>query len=151
MPFGLEFFGFAAHVAVVAVECALVAADGHSKVHDFAARISSMASSSQAVFREVRRVLTKDGSLWLNLGDKYVNKNFTGIPWRVAIALQDDGWVLRAFHFVKHKKYYYAADETRITSPVRVRDRNGAMVSATGVSGKKYREQIANSPDLSPA
>lgn len=125
------------------------------------------------VFREVRRVLTKGGSLWLNLGDKYVNKNLTGIPWRVAIALQDDGWILRndiiwdqmkgtqsakdrlrdihehIFHFVKRKKYYYAADEIRIPPPVRARDRNGAMVSATGVSGKKYREQIANSPDLS--
>ena len=132
-------------------------------------------SNLVAVFREVRRVLTKGGSLWLNLGDKYVNKNLTGIPWRVAIALQDDGWILRndiiwdqmkgtqsakdrlrdihehVFHFVKHKKYYYAADEIRITPPVRARDRNGAMVSATGVSGKKYREQIANSPDLSPA
>ena len=47
------------------------------------------------IFREVRRVLKKDGSLWLNLGDKYVNKNLMGIPWRVAIAMQDDGWILR--------------------------------------------------------
>ena len=79
-----------------------------------------------AVFREARRVLADDGTLWLNLGDSYVHKKpsgpqgikgerasrtFTasgsggwaglpdksliGIPWRVAFALQDDGWILR--------------------------------------------------------
>lgn len=79
------------------------------------------------VFREVRRVLRDDGTLWLNLGDSYaattkgssgVGKNATnkgsilkdrswqvptglkpkdliGIPWRVAFALQADGWYLR--------------------------------------------------------
>ncbi len=47
------------------------------------------------VFREVGRVLRDDGTLWLNLGDKYgPNKNLLGIPWRVALALQSDGWVL---------------------------------------------------------
>ena len=79
-----------------------------------------------AVFREARRVLADDGTLWLNLGDSYVHKkasgpqgrdgeratrtftadaaggwsglpdkNLLGIPWRVAFALQDDGWILR--------------------------------------------------------
>ena len=77
------------------------------------------------IFREVRRVLRKDGTLWLNLGDsyngsggaggdynaggikegqpKYAGRNDTslkpkdlvGIPWRVAFALQADGWYLR--------------------------------------------------------
>jgi len=79
------------------------------------------------VFREVRRVLKDDGTLWLNLGDSYANdgkwggstgglhaselhgtsvgrtkrktglkpKDLIGIPWRVAFALQDDGWYLR--------------------------------------------------------
>jgi len=82
------------------------------------------------VFREVRRVLRDDGTLWLNLGDTYnaynggagpgskLSKNQTeqrpklesgyllrcktlkpkdliGIPWRVALALQADGWWLR--------------------------------------------------------
>ena len=76
------------------------------------------------VFREVKRVLKDDGTLWLNLGDSYANtkvgntetkknpnvvtKSFTkkipdnlkpkdlvGIPWRVALALQQDGWYLR--------------------------------------------------------
>lgn len=78
------------------------------------------------VFREVRRVLRDDGTLWLNLGDSYVAnkgmgntgrhssgdawggngtdkrkasglaaKQLIGIPWRVAFALQSDGWYLR--------------------------------------------------------
>jgi site-specific DNA-methyltransferase (adenine-specific) len=54
-----------------------------------------------SVFREVRRVLRDDGTLWLNLGDCYSvvdglqPKNLVGIPWRMAFALQADGWCLR--------------------------------------------------------
>lgn len=52
------------------------------------------------VFRAVKRVLRDDGTLWLNLGDSYGGmglkpKNLAGIPWRVAFALQADGWYLR--------------------------------------------------------
>lgn len=48
------------------------------------------------VFREVRRVLRDDGTLWLNIGDSYgKGKQLLGIPWRLAFALQADGWVLR--------------------------------------------------------
>ena len=48
------------------------------------------------VFRCVRDVLADDGTLWLNIGDSYgTGKQLLGIPWRVAIALQSDGWVLR--------------------------------------------------------
>ncbi len=78
------------------------------------------------IFREVRRVLRDDGTLWLNLGDSYSSerwgqgqtppptntrnktaisisrtgpglkpKDLVGIPWRVAFALQADGWYLR--------------------------------------------------------
>ena len=48
------------------------------------------------VFREVRRVLADDGTLWLNLGDTYgPRKQLQGTPWRVALALQADGWCLR--------------------------------------------------------
>lgn len=80
-----------------------------------------------SVFREVRRVLRDDGTLWLNLGDSYASdfkgtgglnskqptnagslyaprkfnhgakpKDLLGIPWRVAFALQADGWYLRS-------------------------------------------------------
>jgi DNA modification methylase len=82
------------------------------------------------VFREVRRVLRPDGTVWLNLGDSYAGggvagsaaafngkqgtnrgslamvgkplahgvkpKDLCGIPWRVAFALQADGWYLRS-------------------------------------------------------
>lgn len=48
------------------------------------------------VFREVRRVLKDDGCTWINMGDSYGNgKQLLGIPWRLAFALQDDGWILR--------------------------------------------------------
>ncbi len=58
----------------------------------------------RAVFADLRRVLTVDGTLWLNLGDAYArsSKNLLGTPWRVAFALQDDGWILRN-HIVWHK------------------------------------------------
>lgn len=49
-----------------------------------------------SVFREVRRALKNEGTLWLNLGDSYgKDKNLLGVPWRVALALQADGWYLR--------------------------------------------------------
>lgn len=49
-----------------------------------------------ALFREVRRVLRDDGTLFLNLGDSYgKGKQLLGVPWRAAFALQADGWILR--------------------------------------------------------
>jgi DNA modification methylase len=124
------------------------------------------------VFREVRRVLRDDGTLWLNLGDSYnahpgqrkttdkggdkqqsvrgaqdapsrsvegcKPKDLIGIPWRVAFALQADGWYLRQdiiwhkpnpmpesvtdrctkaheyiFLLAKSPKYYYDADSIK--------------------------------------
>ena len=55
------------------------------------------------IFSEVRRILRKDGTLWLNLGDTYNGSGGAGlkpkdlcmIPARVALALQADGWWLR--------------------------------------------------------
>jgi DNA modification methylase len=41
-------------------------------------------------------LLRDDGTLWLNLGDTYRNKQLLGIPWRVALALQASGWYLRS-------------------------------------------------------
>ena len=56
-----------------------------------------------SVFRDVRRVLRDNGTLWLNLGDTYTGvgnglkqKDLVGIPWRVAFALRADGWYLRS-------------------------------------------------------
>jgi len=126
------------------------------------------------MFREVKRVLRKDGTVWLNLGDSYCGvgshnnkhttkkslnwngseetnnslrpggvhglkpKNLVGIPWKVAFALQSDGWYLRQdiiwhkpnpmpesvqdrctksheyiFLLTKSAKYFYDADAIR--------------------------------------
>ena len=60
------------------------------------------------VFREVKRVLREDGTVWLNLGDTYLqNKQLVGIPWRVALALQQDGWYLRQDIVLKHMSIYF--------------------------------------------
>lgn len=77
-----------------------------------------------AVFTEAKRVLTDDGTLWLNIGDSYASgnrgyrapdrknparamnvrpntpeglkpKDLIGVPWRLAFALQESGWYLR--------------------------------------------------------
>ena len=91
------------------------------------------------VFREVRRVLRDDGTCWVNLGDSYKNdKQLAGVPWRIAFALQADGWCLRqdiiwhkpnpmpesvrdrctkaheyVFLLTKSAKYYYDADAVK--------------------------------------
>jgi len=124
------------------------------------------------VFCEVYRVLKPSGSFWLNLGDTYVNKNLLGIPWRVALALQDTGWILRndviweklkgtqpvtdrlrnnhehIFHFVKNQRYYYNMDDIRIKPRLMPISTGENATSATGVSGKKYRVQITTSDVL---
>ena len=48
------------------------------------------------IFAEVKRVLRDDGTIWLNLGDKYINGNLAGLPWRLALALKEQGWILRS-------------------------------------------------------
>ena len=48
------------------------------------------------IFDECGRVLRDDGTLWLNIGDKYVDGQLLGMPWRVALALKDAGWILRS-------------------------------------------------------
>ena len=58
------------------------------------------------VFREVRRVLRPEGTLWVNIGDSYAakpwalpceykGKDLIGVPWMLAFALRRDGWYLR--------------------------------------------------------
>lgn len=115
------------------------------------------------VFSEVRRVLAADGTLWLNMGDSYGSgnrgnyapdfaegrehdrrpknqrdKQLIGVPWRLAIALMDAGWNLRAdciwakpnpmpesvrdrptksheyvFMFSKQRRYYFDQEAVR--------------------------------------
>ncbi|NCQ56052.1 site-specific DNA-methyltransferase [Candidatus Parcubacteria bacterium] len=91
-----------------------------------------------SLFDELKRVLREAGTVWLNLGDTYRNEQLLGIPWRVALALQDTGWYLRSeiiwnkpnampssvknrpttahehiFLLAKSKDYFYNADAIR--------------------------------------
>ena len=61
------------------------------------ASVAEYVANMVDLFRELRRALADDGTLWLNLGDSYgLSKSLEGIPWRVALALREDGWVLRS-------------------------------------------------------
>ena len=128
------------------------------------------------IVSQVRRVLKPTGSFWLNIGDAYHKKSLVGIPWRVAIAMTDkQGWILRnsviwnkvkgapdnakdklrnvyenVFHFVKSDRYFYNADAIR-SKPRQAKVVNGAIVSATGVCGIRYRRQIELSTVLTDA
>lgn len=150
------------------------------------------------VFSEVKRVLAKDGTLWLNLGDSYAGsgkgpsgnlkdngerhlehitkpykdnnlkpKDLVGIPWRVAFALQADGWYLRqdiiwhkpnpmpesvtdrctkaheyVFLLSKSGKYYYDNDaikEKAKTEP-KPRNKNAEGYVADYPTGERFSE-----------
>lgn len=128
--------------------------------------------SLYAIIKEIKRVLKPTGSFWLNIGDSYHNKSLVGIPWRIALRMIDDGWILRNnviwnkhkgglspntdrfgsvfedfFFFVKSDKYYFDADSIR-SKPRQSIVKNGAVVSATGVSGIRYKRQIEMSTSL---
>lgn len=53
-------------------------------------------SSLVSVFGILKDKTKQDGLLFLNLGDTYVDGQLAGVPWRVALALQEVGWVLRS-------------------------------------------------------
>lgn len=134
-------------------------------------RLEDYIAHLTAVFREVRRTLTDDGTLWLNIGDAYTSggrtwratdkknparameyrpptpdglkpKDLIGVPWRLAFALQADGWYLRSdivwykpncqpesvkdrptrsheyvFLFSKSEQYFYDYQAVREPSP----------------------------------
>ena len=48
------------------------------------------------LFVELKRVVKPTGSVWMVIGDKYVNGELLGMPWRVCFALKDAGWILRS-------------------------------------------------------
>ncbi len=153
------------------------------------------------VFHEAKRVLRKDGTLWLNIGDSYVGatsqhkeggsqgktsryskkhmngvpttgrsernrtfyamglpmKSLVGMPWRVAFALQSDGWILRCdiiwhrpsasesvkdrpthaheyiFMFSKRQRYYY--DRNFMLSPTGANIQSVWQVSGSPFTG----------------
>lgn len=47
------------------------------------------------VFRECRRVLKPTGTMWVIVDDSYLRKQLLGIPWRLMLALQAEGWIVR--------------------------------------------------------
>lgn len=47
------------------------------------------------VGKELRRVLKDSGSYWLNIGDKYISKKLQLIPYKVAIGMQENHWIVR--------------------------------------------------------
>lgn len=122
--------------------------------------------------REAWRVLRDDGTLWITLGDSYMGgkkkqaglkpKNLIGLPWRVAFALQADGWILRndvvwhktnakpenvtdrftlsheyIFLFSKRKKYYF--DQDAVREPIRTQ----SILKATGDKSTTFRRNGA--------
>lgn len=124
------------------------------------------------IIMELKRVLKKSGSFWLNIGDSYKDKQLLGIPWRIALLMMDDGWILRNdiiwykhkggmcsskdrfgnvfedfFFFVKDTKYYFDANSIR-SNPRTTIVKNGVVISSTGVSGIKYKRQIEMSTSL---
>jgi DNA modification methylase len=153
------------------------------------------------VFREVRRVLREDGTLWLNLGDSYAAnksertrsqsgecerpcakatnlpamsmppelkpKDLVGIPWRVAFALQADGWYLRqdiiwhkpnpmpesvtdrctkaheyVFLMAKSQRYYYDAEA--ISEAATNRECGNIQPTKAGRTGQDKHRTAAN-------
>jgi DNA modification methylase len=130
-------------------------------------------SNFLAITSVLKSKLKNDGSFWLNLGDTYKSKSLQGVPWRVAFSLIDkQKWILRneiiwnkhkgglnssndklknihetIFHFVKSSKYFYD-DKAIRTDPRKVIVRNGTVISATGVSGIRYRRQVELSTKL---
>ena len=144
------------------------------------------------VFHEVKRVLRKDGTCWLNMGDSYnglkvgntnekwasVNtdsftklpapglkpKDLVGIPWRVAFALQADGWYLRSdiiwakpnpmpesvtdrptksheylFLLAKSERYYYDAEAIKEPQSPNTHDKGSNSHQKLEVYGKGVR------------
>jgi len=85
-------------------------------------------------FKDCKRVLKDDGSLWVNLGDTFINGTYNLTPQRFAIAMMNEGWLLNdeiiwaknnaqftnfdrsvrmheyIFHFVKSEDFYYDND-----------------------------------------
>ena len=90
------------------------------------------------LFQELQRVVKPTGAAWVVMGDKYLNGELMGMPWRVCLALKDLGWILRSdciwhkpnampssvktrpttdheyiFFFSRSKDYFYNADAIR--------------------------------------
>lgn len=58
--------------------------------------ISEYINELVSVFEDLKTALKNDGTVWVNLGDSYIKGNLQGAPWRFALAMQENGWILRS-------------------------------------------------------
>jgi site-specific DNA-methyltransferase (cytosine-N4-specific) len=127
---------------------------------------SEYVSDLVGVFSEVKRVLRKDGTLWLNLGDVYEDGQLLGLPWMVARRLKQQGWILRqdivwakpspmpesattrctrsheyVFMFAKTQDYFYDAEaikEESDSSPSGKNRRSVWRIASTPYAGAHF-------------
>lgn len=114
------------------------------------------------IFRELRRVLRKDGTFWLNIGDKFdAQKSMLGIPGLVSAALRKDNWLQRAeciwckktpqpnsatdrpvyahemvYLFSRSSKYFYEMDAERVKVAPSTVERDKYTRVTTGKDGQ---------------
>ena len=123
------------------------------KTEDYVLRLTEL-------FETLHSKIKDDGTLWLNLGDKYIKGNLAGMPWQVALALKETGWKLRSdiiwhkpnampssvktrpttdheylFLFSKKDKYYYDSDSIR--EPHKTFSEDSKMKGGRNHFGKK--------------
>ena len=114
------------------------------------------------VFSKSRTVLKPNGTLWLNVADTYAQKNLLGIPWQLAFALRNDGWILRQdiiwckpnpmpesvvdrctkaheylFLLTKSAKYYFSLDSVKEEAQYKPSD-SPKVKKSCRYGGKKY-------------
>lgn len=129
------------------------------------------------VFEQCFRLLKEEGTFWLNLGDKYQDGELLGMPWRVALALREAGWILRSdiiwykpnampssvknrpttdheyvFLLVKNNNYYYDIDAIRephvtFTSKSRMRGGRNHFGKVNGTPEQGKNEGNSNLHD----
>jgi len=141
--------------------------------------VGAYVQSIRNTLRSVRRVLTDDGTIWLVMGDVYKNKCLQGVPWRVAFALIDDGWVLRndviwhkpncvpesvtdrltrsheyIFFFAKSRRYFFDQDAIReplAESSIGRRERYLRAIAKYGTPERDDSKHLADGVDQSHA
>lgn len=116
------------------------------------------------VFDKIKDMLTDDGSVWVNLGDKRRNGQLLGLPWQFAFAIKKAGWLLVQdiiwhkpnprpesctkrctlaheyfFHFVKNREYYFDTLANKEPATYAGRRRGSSMKNPNNkMEGKVY-------------
>lgn len=160
-----------------------------------------------AVFEEVKRVLRKDGTLWVNMGDSYTGggrggnppdsphqkqasnmgsalvrrrdkangKQLRGTPWRLALALQANGWILRneliwekpncmpesvtdrftrshehVFLFSKSRSYFFDLERIKEPSSLNTHGRGSKLSPPKEGRGDGHKNWVKSTPHILP-